>query len=302
MKVLVIGGSGYLGSHVLEELRGRNHNVAGLARSESAKAKMRSRNFESISCDLLNKSVDYKSIFEDFDAIIFAPQLMIPEENELVSRILKALEHSNKTFIFTSGTGVVAQRTDGLWSEESFAEDDEFVPCKYLALRVDTENAVRAASEHGIRSMVIRPPSIWGEGGGDLLKNFFVSAAKTGTVCYLGKGLNLYCHVHVRDLAHLFALAIENGTAGALYHAVAGELNNRSIAEAVAKHLGLQTRSVDFEEGDAIWGRFGVLIAMSMSSRTRCPRSRNELGWSAKHVDLIEEIPHPAFVKTLQEM
>lgn len=59
-------------------------------------------------------------------------------------------------------------------------------------------------------------------------------------------------------LSSLFSLALEKGTSGALYHAVAGETPTRWIAERVADDLGCGTRSVDEGEAAAIWGQFGA--------------------------------------------
>jgi nucleoside-diphosphate-sugar epimerase len=113
--------------------------------------------------------------------------------------------------------------TDGDWSEGTFAEEDEFIPSKYIGARKDTEELVCAAACHGIRAFVVRPSLIWGNGGCSAIANFYKSAAKTGAVCYLGRGLNLYSNVHVDDLTELYSLAIEEGTPGHLYHAVSGE-------------------------------------------------------------------------------
>ena len=191
---------------------------------------------------------------------------------------------------------MLAQRTDGEWSEDSFAEDEPFVPARTIGFRLVTETLVREAGTSGTaRAMVVRPPAIWGNGGSGHLRMFYASAARLGAVGYLGAGLNLYSHVHVDDLAQVYRLALERGTPGALYHAVAGEVNNRTIAEAVAADLGLPARSIDLATGIACWGKFEALIGMAVCSRSRSPRTRRELGWQPRHRDLLSEIGHPAY-------
>ena len=69
-----------------------------------------------------------------------------------------------KTMLFTSGSGVLMQRTWGAWSADSFAEDDPFTPEPLAARRVDTEHLVRAAPARGVRGIVLRPPMLWGLG------------------------------------------------------------------------------------------------------------------------------------------
>jgi hypothetical protein len=47
---------------------------------------------------------------------------------------------------------------------------------------------------------------IWGHGGCPKTREFYASAVKTGGVCCLGRGLNLYTTVQVDDVAVLDAL------------------------------------------------------------------------------------------------
>jgi nucleoside-diphosphate-sugar epimerase len=124
---------------------------------------------------------------------------------------------------------------------------------------------------------------------------FYSDAGRNGDVAYLGAGLNLYSNVHVDDLASVYRLALEKGVAGALYHAVAGELNNRMLAEAVARDLCIHAHSVDFAEGVRRWGKFETLIGMATCSRSRSPRTRRELGWTPRHLNILSDVGHPAY-------
>jgi len=289
MNVLVIGASGYIGSHVTARLAAAGHEVTGIARSAEAAAKVAAAGGRPCIGDVM----DHASLLaraQDADATIFAAQLTQEEEYETVDRLLTGLKGSGKTFIFTSGTGVLGQRTMGEWSEDTFAEDDEFVPSKYILRRRQTELRTRVAAQDGVRAMVIRPPVIWGDGYHGFVDNLLASIEKTGAACYIGRGLNLYTHVHVEDLAELYRLAVEQGTAGALYHAAGGELNNRMLAECVARQRGVETRSVTPGEAMEIWNKFTVLVVLGVSSRSRSPRSRRELGWTPVHVDVADAV------------
>ena len=229
----------------------------------------------------------------DAEAVIFAPQLLLEPEHQAVSNLLDRLAGTDKTFIFTSGTGVLGQRTAGDWSPDSFAEDDPFSPAKSIARRVETESLVRAAASRGVRSLVIRPPLVWGPGDHGHVAAVYESVARTGAACYVGRGLNCYTNVHIEDLTRLYELALTQGAAGALYHAAAGEIPNRWIAEAIARDLGCETRSLSLEEAFEVWGKFRALIVMGASSRSRSPRARDELGWSPFHLDLLTQIGEP---------
>lgn len=302
MNVLIFGSGGYLGSHLLKHLAASGHSVSGFVRNDAAAAKVRQQGGTPVLGDLEKDLDSALAQVSQADATIFAAQLMLEPENKVVGAMLDALAGSNKTFIFTSGTGVLSERTDGNWSENTFAETDEFVPSKYIGARCDTEKMVEAAAQRGVRAMVVRPPLIWGNGGCPMIKAFYESAEKTGAVCYIGRGLNLYSSVHVDDLAELYRLVLEQGDAGKLYHAVSGETNFRSLAEGVARTLNLPTRSIDLGEGAEIWGKFTALIGLSTCSRSRSPRSRRELGWapSPGRLDIMDETHHPAFMRIME--
>lgn len=295
MRILVVGGTGYLGSHVVRHLASADHEITCLSRGAEKDADIAANGAAVVRGDLADRDAIIEAM-RQHDATIYAAQLLLQQEFDTVGDLLRGVAGRDHAFLFTSGTGLLAQRTDGAWSEDSFAEDDPFVPSKYIGLRHVTEAMVRQAGTSGsVRAMVIRPPMIWGNGGCGHLRMFYSGAAQGGDVGYLGAGLNLYSNVHVEDLAEVYRLALERGVAGALYHAVAGEVNNRTLAQAVAADLGFATRSIDFAEGVARWGKFETLIGMATCSRSRCPRTRRELGWEPRRLDLLTDIGHPAY-------
>jgi nucleoside-diphosphate-sugar epimerase len=165
----------------------------------------------------------------------------------------------------------------------------------WIAIRTFTEKKVRAAAAKGVRAMVVRPPMIWGHGGSLQIPAIISLLKMTGAPCHTGKGLNLYSHVHVDDLAEVYRLALEKGTAGALYHTVAGEANWRSIAQAIGRVAGRAPRSVTLDEARQIWGDFRGPLFFGVSSRSRAPRTRRELGWKPVHVDVLEDVENGSY-------
>ncbi|MDD3799772.1 MAG: NAD-dependent epimerase/dehydratase family protein [Novosphingobium sp.] len=297
MDVLVFGATGYLGSHVTRCLASAGMRVSGVSRSAAGDAKVEAAGGVPLRGDLSDPAPLIEAAAEH-DAVVYAAQLDMQDEFDFLSALTGCLAGGNKSLVFTSGTGILSQRTDGEWSEDTFTEYDHFVPSKYIGFRCVTENLVMAAGwTGGSRAMVVRPSMIWGNGGCGHIARFYKDAWDHGEVGYLSRGLNLYSHVHVEDLAELFRLALERGVGGALYHAVAGEENNRSIAHAVAADAGVPVRSLAFDEAVERWGKFYTLIGMGVCSRSRAPRSRTELGWLPRHVDLMDDIGHPNYGK-----
>jgi nucleoside-diphosphate-sugar epimerase len=143
--------------------------------------------------------------------------------------------------------------------------------------------------------MVVRPPLIYGHGGSTQVPAIFASVQKTGKACYIGSGLNLYSNVHVDDLAEAYRAVVERGSPGALYHAVSGEVNFRSIAEAVAEVMECETESISFARSCELWGELLAGNGLAVNSRSVPRRTRDELGWEPQHLDLIDDIRNGSY-------
>lgn len=290
--IFLIGASGFVGSSLARHFLEDGYRVLGLARTDRAEVALRTAGISAVRGDLDGDMAPVLATARSADVTVYAAQVAFEREPAIIRALCEALAGGGKTFVFLSGSGVFMQRTGGAWSPDSFAEDDTFMPEPLALPRVEAEGIVRAAAQHGLRSMVIRPPLIWGPGDNGPVASVYRSVALTGSACYIGAGLAAYSNVHSADLARLFSLAVERGKAGALYHAVAGEIPYRWIAEAVARDLGVKTRSLTMDEAADVFGPFGALL-LSACSRSRDPRTRTELGWKPTRLDLLSEIGDP---------
>jgi nucleoside-diphosphate-sugar epimerase len=289
MKVFVIGATGFVGGAVARHLLAQGHYVSGLARSTAAADRLTEQGIQPIEGDLDTGLASSIATALEHDAVVFAAQLPPCIELPTVDAFLEAIEGTGKTFLFTSGSGVLLQRTGGAWSPDVFTEDGEFTVEPLALERKTVEDHVRDSPDRGVRGIVIRAGMIWGPGDQSHVAMAYQSVAALGAAAYVGTGLNVYSHLHIDDAVRLFELALLNGAAGALYHAVAGETPTRWIAEAVARDLGVETRSLDMDEAASVWGEFGALIAAA-SSRIRAPRSTSELGWRPTRLDMLDEV------------
>lgn len=289
MNVFVIGATGFVGGGIAAHLAATGHRVRGLARTPAGAGQLRTRGVQPVAGDLGDRRDAVLTAAGTADAVVYAAQVDPSEELAVVEALLDATAGS---FLFVSGTGVFLQRTGGSWSPDCVAEDDPFPAEPLAAARLATEQATRAAAGRGRRAMVLRPGLVWGPGDHGHVAQVYRSVAATGAACFVGEGLNSYTHVHIADLARLTASILGTGAAGALYHASAGEVPNRWIAEAVARDLGCGTRSLTPAEATGVWGEFGALV-MGASSRSRDPRARRELRWTPEYTDLLSTVGEP---------
>ncbi|MFJ6841773.1 NAD-dependent epimerase/dehydratase family protein [Streptomyces griseoluteus] len=289
MKVCVIGATGFVGGALARHLSAEGHTVTGLARTEGAAATLASQGITPVAGDLAERRPTVIEAARAADTVVYAAQAGPEQETATVQELIRALTGTDQTLLFLSGSGVLVQRTAGAWSPDVFAEDDPVTPEPLAAYRKAAEDTVRAAAQHGLRAMVVRPGLIWGPGDHGHVPMVYRSVAATGAACYIGEGLNTYSHVHIDDVTRLFSLALDKGRPGGLYHAVAGETPNRWIAERVAADLGVEARSLTLREAADVWGEFGALV-MGVSGRIRAVRAQRDLGWRPRHTDMLTMI------------
>jgi nucleoside-diphosphate-sugar epimerase len=288
VKTLVIGASGYVGGRVVRAFSINGHDVSGLVRSDTAAAKAVDAGAAVIRGDLR----DLDSLAPHLaatDCVVFAPMVSFRTEQRAIEMLLDRMADTGKTLIFTSGTSVLAKRTEGYWFDGNYGEDDPWDGDEANRARIPIEAMVRAGES--------RPPLVWGHGHAPPIHALHGSA-RTGAICYVGPGLNVFSTIHVDDLAEIYVLAATRGAPGALYHAVSGETNFRSLAEHVGHLRGLGTRSISGSMIEEVFGPFLGPVVFASCNRTRCPRTHAELGWlpNPERLDLFAELAHPAFM------
>jgi nucleoside-diphosphate-sugar epimerase len=175
-------------------------------------------------------------------------------------------------------------------------EDDPAVPVGdedkgTLHARNAVELAVIGLADRGVRSSIVRLSNIahstTDQAG--FLVQLIALAKQKGVVGYPGDGANLWNAVHARDVAAVFRLALEKGSAGSYWHAVAdGSIPYRDIAEAIASRLDLPAVSIPRDEL-MVPGYFGFLANIVTRSYPASNLStRRELSWEPTQPSLLE--------------
>ena len=281
MRVFVTGATGFIGSAIVQELLAAGHQVLGLARSDSgaksvaaAGAEVQRGSLEDL--DSLKSGAAaadgvihtaFIHDFTDFAANSKADKLAI-------EAMTAALAGSGKPFIVTSGCL-------GLRTEEDAPHAD--FPRK-------SEQTGLAAVEQGVRAMVVRlPPSVHGDGDHGFVPALIKLARENGSSIYVGEGQNSWSAGHRLDAAKLYRLALEKGTAGAVFHGVGDEgIPTRQIAEIIARRLNVPAVSKTPEEAAQLLGFIGRVLALGGPTSSALTQAR--LGWRPTQPGLIEDL------------
>jgi nucleoside-diphosphate-sugar epimerase len=269
MRVFVTGATGFIGSAVVSELLANGHQVLGLTRSEEGAAALAAAGAETIhgsleDLDSLRRGasgadgVIHTAFIHDFSKF---------EENcEIDRRAIEALGDalagSNRPLVVSSGLPVPT-------------EDD--VPPPGPLPRVSEQTAISLV-ERGVRAMVMRLPQVHDRDKQGLVSYLIALAREKGISVYVGAGLNRWPAVHRLDVAPLYRLALEKGSAGARYHAVAEEgVSLREIAEAIGRGLKIPVVAKSPEEAPGHFGWMGLFAGMDLTASSALTQQR--LGW-----------------------
>lgn len=289
MKVFLTGATGYIGSVIAEKLKGKGHQVLGLARNDAAETKLREKGIEVLRGDLkdtesLKRSareadaVIHTAFIHDFSDYDGATRI----ENAAIAAFADALANTNKPFIATSGAGFLGDTKEGL-ADEDFPYDRN----SPFFSRAEPEQDALKMSQKGIRSVVLRLPLfVYGRGGSAL--PFIIGQAKAvGAANYVGDGAKRVSAVHVEDAADLYALALDTSTAKNIYN-VSGEIVSlKEMNEAIARLLDVKTKSISREEANK---QFGALAEFfSINNQMSSEKARRELGWRPKFENAITD-------------
>lgn len=301
MKVFVTGASGYIGGSVAAGLIAAGHEVVGLVRSDERARAVRAQGIEPLSGTL-----DDADLLADAahaaDAVINAANA---EHRGVVEAILAGLAGTDKPFVQTSGSSIVADRAAGEPTDKIYDEDTPVQPLPGRAARVALNDTVLAAAGKGIRAIVICPSLIYGPGRGVNASSIQIPwlialAKKHGVPKHIGRGENIWSNVHVDDLVDLYLLALAKAPAGAFYYVANGENSMRAACQAIGRMLGLgeRTEPMSLAEAAAEWGEGAADYTMGSNSRVRAARARRELGWAPHRPALLADIEYGSYRET----
>lgn len=223
MKIVVTGGSGFLGAHLIPRLVHDGHTVFALARSASSSEAVRALGATPVPGDL--DTPDELSL-PAVDAVVHAAALFrfagprAPYFSANVAgteAVLNAARRAGAaTFVYISAAAVAMDDRGA-----PVSNIDESAPTYphsfsgYIASKSQGEAAVLAANGPGFRTIALRPPAIWGPGGP--FSTQLPHAIESGRFAFIGRGDYPVSTIHVENVVEAVQCALERGTGGRSY-------------------------------------------------------------------------------------
>ncbi|MEZ6058171.1 MAG: NAD-dependent epimerase/dehydratase family protein [Planctomycetaceae bacterium] len=205
--VLVTGGGGFLGRHIVTQLLVRGATVRSLSRRDYAD--LRTLGVETVQADLQDLDA-VRLACEGVDVLfhtaalpgVWGPRALYYGINtQGTLNILEGCHRAGvKHLIYTSSPSVVYDGQPHLDADESLPYPATYL-CHYPETKALAEQAVLAANGiDGLTTTALRPHLIWGPGDNHLIPRL-IQRAKTGRLRRVGDGTNLVSMSYVENAA-----------------------------------------------------------------------------------------------------
>jgi len=288
MKVILTGGTGFVGSPVLDRLQSSGHQVTALVRSEESAARIAARGATPIVGDFGNQDW-LASAFAGGDGAIHAAGTYGSDAGSFASgvahAVVEGLGGTGKPYVHISGDWAYGPGAD-ITEEQSYRSPAQ------TAWIGDVEDIVLNAS---VATSVIVSAVVYGHGGG--LPNLVgpVTRNDAGQVPLIGEGDNHWTTVHGDDLASLFVLLLErDDPEGHVIAASGANPTVREIGEAAAAP-GAGVLPEDPEVSRARLGR-DFADALMMDQQAFAEKAR-ALGWAPVGPSLVDDIRRGSYAR-----
>lgn len=274
MRIFLTGGTGYIGSAVLDAFVKAGHHVDALVRNSEKAAQVQARGAMPVLGDA-SQPASYADAAAAADAVVLAALDESPRGVEIdaltIDTVLATPGQPGRVLIYTSGIWVLGS------APQSVDETAPLRPIELAAWRPAHEQRVLDAATAGWRAIVIRPGIVYGGSRGivgDLLQD-----AANSLIRVIGPGDNHWPLVYDRDLADLYVRVATNPEASGVYHANdEGDETVNEIVAAISEHAKTEpsVRHVPLAEARKKMGAYADALALDQIVRS--PRAR-ALGW-----------------------
>ena len=293
MRIFVTGASGYIGGSVALRLSKKGHNVTGLVRSKDRAKQVKAMGIIPIMGTLDDLDILTKAA-QDADAVVNAADA---EHLKSAETLVSALSWTRKTLIHTSGSSIVADLSEGKGGGTIYNEDTQFTVLPGRANRVAINKLVLEAKDQGVRTVVIAPTLIYGQGIGvnphSIQIPWLVDLAKKHKCArHIGPGLNVWSNVHICDLVDLYVLALEKAPAGSFYYAENGSNSMHEICQRIneIECFSGEPQEMTIEQASKIWGAGPAHYTMGSNSHVQAKRARTELDWAPNQPPILDDM------------
>jgi nucleoside-diphosphate-sugar epimerase len=289
MRIFVTGATGFVGTELVKELIAAGHKVRGLTRSDAGVEQLKAAGADVHRGDLQDLN-SLRTGATGMDVVVnlafshdFSKLAQNAADEMKAIEALGSVLEPGKLLVVTSGVGLTSGEPGHVRTETDPPVDSASIPRR-------PEKAARTVEEKGVHVAIVRLPQVHDTRKQGLVPLVIQKAREKGVSAYVGDGANRWAAAPLKDVSHLYKLAIEKtGPGVTVYNAVQEEgVSMREIAETIGKGLKVPVRSITPEQAAEHFGWFAHFASLDMPASSEW--TRKTLGWEPTGPGLIEDL------------
>lgn len=254
MRALVTGATGFVGSHVVDRLLARGHEITALVRSAERARPLADRGVRLVLGDLgdpaaLQAATEGQEVVHHVAALTGATDeaAFLAANRDGTARLLRAAEAAGTVRRFVHVSSGAAGGPADRGTPKRDASNDQPVTM-YGRSKLAAEAVVRPSA---LAWTILRPGAVYGPRDTANFLAVFRAAQRFGIAPVFGDGSQELSLIHVVDLAEACAAAGESATtAGGIYYVNHPEpLTSRDLVTAIGREVGRDIRIVPLPHG-----------------------------------------------------
>ena len=283
MRVFILGGTGSIGTAILQELIARSHSVIALSRSEASDAKIEKLGATKCRGDL-RKPANWIKIAIDCDAIVQVATTFGEDMGDVDKHVIDALiEASTRIaqkprFLYTGGCWLYGETKN-----EVATEDRLFNPLP--AFKWMVENGNRLLNCQTLSTAIIHPAMVYHAEGG-VFELFLLAARENAPIEIWGNKKTRWPIIERSDLARAYCDLLVRPDLKGHFNAVSEEgVCVEAIARKFAAHYENKHKIIILNVDELVqehgsWAK-GPTLDQKMSSK----KLRDATGWEPTITD-----------------
>lgn len=294
MRILITGGTGFIGRALCSSLNSCGHQLTVLTRNPDAALALRGQNIQSLA------TLDEWGADEVYDAVInlsgepimaerwshARKQVLLNSRVGVTSSLIKAIDRVKiKPSVLISGSAIGYYGDQG---DQVLREDSPAGTGFAHELCAAWEQAALEAERSGVRVCLVRTGLVLGKGGGFLQE--MLPSFRLGLGGALGAGEQWMSWIHLEDEIGILRFLLENSKARGVFNATAPHpvINldfTRMLARQLRRPAFLSLPSWLLQLG------FGERAGLLLGSQRVLPHRIEELGYKFRFETLCDALP-----------
>ncbi len=245
--ILVTGGTGFLGRHLVAALCRRGHHLRVLTRDPQRATWLHQYPRVTAVVGDLQRPETLRGVAEGCQSVVHAAGLFsmwsgagnfyatnVQGTAEIIEESLRA---GVERFVHVSTVAVIGKPLPGRVIDEQHPTDPQD---DYQKTKLEAEQRVLQAAARGLPAVVVRPGAFYGPLGNYAFNRLFFVDPMRGIIMQMDGGRYVIFPAYIQDVAQGIVLALEKGRIGEVYNLCGECLSHRAAFDVVVREARLR--------------------------------------------------------------